>query len=88
VNACRKLGEWQSYDIVFTAPKYDGEKLAAAARITMYHNGVLVHLNQEIYGETGHRVLPGHRNRQSVGPLILAGHDCPVRFRKIWIRKL
>jgi hypothetical protein len=62
--------------------------LVLPPRITMLHNGLLVHLNQEIYGETGHRVLPGHRNRKSVGPLILAGHDCPVRFRNIWLRKL
>jgi hypothetical protein len=88
VNACRKPGEWQTYDILFTAPKFDGEKQIASPRITMLHNGVLVHLNQEIYGETGHRVLPGHRNRKNTGPLILAGHDCPVRFRKIWLRKL
>jgi hypothetical protein len=88
VNACRKPGEWQSYDIVFTAPKYDGENLVAAPRITMHHNGVLVHLNQEIYGETGHKVLPRHRNRKSLGPIIFAGHGCPVRFRNIWLRKL
>jgi hypothetical protein len=88
VNACRKPGEWQSYDIVFSAPKYDGEKLVAPPRITMLHNGVVVLLNQEIYGETGHKVLPRHRSRKTVGPIILAGHDCPVRFRNIWVRKL
>ncbi|ODU23140.1 MAG: hypothetical protein ABS95_03945 [Verrucomicrobia bacterium SCN 57-15] len=88
VNACRKPGEWQTYDIVFTAPKYDGDKLIAPPRITMHHNGVLVHLNQEIYGETGHRVLPGHRSHKTKGPLMFAGHDCPVHFRNIWIRKL
>jgi hypothetical protein len=88
VNACRKPGEWQSYDVVFTAPRYEGDKLVAAPRITMHHNGVLVHLNQEIYGETGHRVLPRHRGHKSVGPIILAGHGCPVRFRNIWLRKL
>jgi hypothetical protein len=88
VNACRNLGEWQTYDIAFTASKFEGEKLTAPARITMHHNGVLVHLNQEIYGETGHRVLPRQRNHKSVGPLIFAGHDCPVRFRNIWLRKL
>jgi hypothetical protein len=88
VNACRKPGEWQSYDIVFTAPRWDGDRLISPPRITMHHNGVLVHLNQEIYGETGHKVIPGKRSRASVGPLILAGHDCPVRFRNIWLRKL
>ena len=88
VNATRKPGEWQSYDIVFKAPRYDGERLIEAPRITMFHNGLLVHLNQEIYGETGHKVLPGNRRKVSSGPIILAGHDCPVRFRNIWLRKL
>ena len=88
VNVTRKPGEWQSFDILFTAPKYDGEKQIAAPRITMLHNGVLVHLNQEIFGETGHKVVPGHSRKWSEGPLMLAGHDCPVRFRNIWLRKL
>ena len=88
VNACRKPGEWQSYDIFFTAPKWDGEKLITPPRITMLHNGLLVHLNQEIYGETGHKVIPRQRKQVSTGPLLLAGHNCPVRFRNIWVRKL
>jgi hypothetical protein len=88
VNVCRKPGEWQSYDIAFTAPKFDGDKLIASPRITMHHNGVLVHLNQEIFGGTGHKVLPRQRATKSVGPLLFAGHDCPVRFRNIWVRKL
>ena len=88
VNACRKPGEWQSYDIFFTAPKWDGEKLLSPPSITMLHNGLLVHLNQEIYGETGHKVIPRQRRKITTGPLLLAGHDCPVRFRNIWLRKL
>jgi hypothetical protein len=88
VNVTRKPGEWQTFDILFTAPKYDGEKQIAPPRITMLHNGVLVHLNQEIFGETGHKVIPGHGRKWSSGPLMLAGHDCPVRFRNIWLRKL
>lgn len=88
VNACRKPGEWQTFDIVFTAPKFEGEKLVSPPRVTMFHNGILVHKDQEIFGETGHKVLPRHRNTKNTGPLILAGHDCPVRFRSIWLRKL
>ena len=88
VNACRKPGEWQTYDIFFTAPKWEGEKLLSPARITMVHNGALVHLNQEIHGETGHKVIPRQRRKVSTGPLVLAGHSCPVRFRNIWVRKL
>jgi hypothetical protein len=88
VNACRKPGEWQTYDITFIVPRFDGDKQIAPPRITMHHNGVLVHHDQEIHGETGHRVLPGHRNKKSTGPLIFASHGCPVRFRNLWLRKL
>ena len=88
VNACRKPGEWQSFDISFTAPRWDGDQLVSPPRITMHHNGVLVHLNQEIFGRTGHKVLPRHRPGVNSGPIILAGHHCPVRFRNLWVRKL
>lgn len=88
VNVCRPPGEWQSFDIVFTAPKFDGDKLLQPARVTMFHNGVLVHLNEEVRGETGHRILPAYNQKVSKGPLFLSGHDCPVRFRNIWVRPL
>ena len=87
VNACRAPGEWQSYDIAFRAPVLDGEKVMGPARITMFHNGVLVHINPEIYGATSHLQLP-RPLKAAQGPIALAGHDCPVRFRNIWIRKL
>jgi len=86
VNASRPPGEWQTYDIVFTAPVFDGDKLAQPARVTMFHNGVLVHLQQEIHGETGHRILPAYKQKISKAPLRLGGHNSPVRFRNIWIR--
>lgn len=88
VNVCRKPGEWQTYDIVFTAPVFDGARLLKPARVTMLFNGVLVHLNQEIYGDTGHRILPEYKEKTGTGPLALGNHDCPVRFRNIWLRKL
>ncbi len=88
VNVTRRPGEWQTFDIVFTAPKFEGERLVAPARVTMFHNGALVHLNAEIHGETGHRILPVYTQKISRGPLALAGHDCPVRFRNLWIRPL
>lgn len=88
VNVCRKPGEWQSYDMVFTAPKFAGGKLAQPARVTLFHNGVLVQNNQEIHGETMHRALPEYKSKASAGPLALAGHNCPVRFRNIWLRQL
>jgi hypothetical protein len=88
VNVCLPPGQWQTYDIAFTAPVFTDGKLTKPAHITMFHNGVLVQLNQEIYGETGHRILPEYKNKTSKGPLSLGGHNCPVRFRNIWVRPL
>lgn len=88
VNVTRPPGQWQSFDIIFIAPKWDGGRLASPARITMFHNGVLVHLDEEIRGETNHRVLPAYTQQVSRGPLVLGGHDCPVQFRNLWVRPL
>jgi len=89
VNACREPGRWQTYDIIFFAPVFKEGKLASPARITMLHNGVLVHHNQEIYGPTGHRILAKYDGPiEPKLPLSLSGHNNPVRFRNIWIRPL
>lgn len=88
VNVTRPPGQWQTFDIVFTAPRFDGEQLVAPARVTMFHNGVLVHLNEKIHGETTHRALPQYRRKVSSGPILLLSHNCPVRFRNIWVRPL
>jgi hypothetical protein len=88
VNASRKPGAWQSYDIIFTAPRFDGERLLAPARVTVLLNGVLVQHETEIRGETGHRRLPAYTQKRSTGPVTLGGHGCPVRFRNIWVRRL
>ena len=89
VNACRKPGQWQTYDIIFYAPVFKEGSLVSPARITMLHNGVLVHHNQEIYGPTGHRILAKYdKPIAPKRPLVLAGHNNPVRFRNIWIRPL
>lgn len=88
VNVTRPPGEWQSYDIVFTAPRFDADKLLSPARVTVFQNGVLVQLNEEIRGETNHRVLPVYNKKASKGPLAFGGHGCPVRFRNVWVRPL
>ncbi len=88
VNACRAPGQWQSFDIVLTAPVLDGEKLVQPPRVTVFHNGVLVQLNEEIHGGTGHAALPHPEPKRTAGPLVLGGHNCPVRFRNIWVRPL
>jgi Domain of Unknown Function (DUF1080) len=88
VNVTRPPGEWQTYDIVFVAPRFEGERLVAPARVTVIHNGVLAQLNEEIHGETGHRIVPEYKQKSGKGPLALGGHGCPVRFRSIWLRPL
>lgn len=88
VNACRKPGQWQTYDIVFIAPRFKDGKLAAPARITLLHNGVLMHHDQEVYGSTGHAEVGTYRGIKPTGPITLLAHHNPVRFRNIWIRPL
>jgi len=88
VNATRKPGEWQTYDIVFKAPVFEGDTLASHGTVTMFHNGVLVHDNTVILGTTGHRTLPGKVVHASRLPLLLQGHGSPVAFRNVWIRDL
>ncbi len=89
VNASRRPGAWQSYDIVMLAPVFQNGRLEKPARVTMFHNGVLVHLNQEIYGTSEHAGLPKPLSpEKAVSPIALLAHHCPVRFRNIWIRRL
>jgi hypothetical protein len=89
VNACRKPGQWQSFDIVFFAPVFKDGKLEKPAYVTVLHNGLLVHHNQQIYGPTGHRILPRYdKPIPEKLPLSLSAHNNPVRFRNIWIRPL
>jgi len=89
VNACRNPGQWQTYDIVFFAPVFENGKLKEPARVTVFHNGLLAHHNQEIYGPTGHRILPEYEKPiPEKLPLSLSAHNNPVRFRNIWLRPL
>ena len=89
VNASRKPGEWQTYDIVFRAPRFDGDgKLLRPARVTVLHNGVLVQDNVEIMGPTAHRRRPPYEAHAAKLPIQLQDHSHPVRFRNIWIREL
>lgn len=89
VNACRKPGEWQTYDIVFRAPRFAADgKLLEPARVTMLHNGVLVHLNQELLGPTAHRSVLPYEAHSAEGSISLQDHGCAVRYRNIWIRRL
>jgi hypothetical protein len=89
VNVCRPPGEWQTYDIVFRRPRFhpDGQ-LAAPARLTVIHNGVLVQDAVEPWGPTAWlQALPytSHADRL---PLAFQDHGNPVRYRNIWLREL
>jgi hypothetical protein len=88
VNVTRPPGEWQTFDLFFTAPVFAGGKLARPARVTLLHNGVLVQLNETIHGEVAHRALPEYKTQAIKGPVAFGGHGCPVRFRNIWVRPL
>ena len=88
VNACRKPGEWQTYDIVCTAPRFEDGKLVTPAYATVFHNGVCVHNHVAIMGATGHRILPKYTPQSTRGPLELQAHGNPVRFRNVWVREL
>lgn len=88
INACRKPGEWQSYDIVFEAPEFDGDKLVKSGYMTVLHNGVLLHHKVEILGATTHKKAPQYKPHAPELPLQLQDHGNPVRFRNIWIREI
>ena len=88
VNACRKPGEWQTYDIVFEAPKFDGEKLVKPGYVTLFQNGVLIHNRREVLGTTPHAKLGTYKPHGAEEPLELQNHHNPVRFRNVWVRRL
>jgi hypothetical protein len=88
VNVCKKSGEWQSYDILFRAPRFEGQKLIAPALVTVLQNGVVLHHASEFLGATAHRALAKYTPHPAQAPLALQDHGNPVRYRNIWIRKL
>jgi hypothetical protein len=87
-NATRKPGEWQSYDIVFEAPKFEAGKLVKPAYATVFLNGVLLHNHKELMGPTVHRALAKYAAQPVEDSLVLQDHQQPVRYRNIWIRRL
>jgi len=89
VNASRKPGEWQTYDIIFHAPRFDEMgKVVDRARFTVLHNGVLIQNNVEVYGLTYHDRAPVYIAHSPQESLALQDHGNPVRYRNIWIRRL
>lgn len=88
VNACRKPGEWQTYDIIFTAPRFntDGIRIAPGY-VTVLHNGILVQNHTEIKGTTEYIGLPQNK-AHGKAPIQLQDHGDLVSYRNIWIREL
>ncbi|HEY1793438.1 MAG TPA: DUF1080 domain-containing protein [Opitutaceae bacterium] len=89
VNAMRPPGEWETYDIIWTAPRFSEDgKLLSKARETVFHNGVLVQNNVELTGPTGWINRIPYRPHPERMPISLQDHGHPVRFRNIWVREL
>lgn len=88
VSAPRKPGEWNTYDIVFEAPHFEGEKLLKPAYFTVFYNGVVVHNRKESMGPMVYRQVAHYTPHPAEEPLMLQDHNNPVRYRNIWIRRL
>jgi hypothetical protein len=89
VNASRPPGQWQTYDIIFRRPHFDAAgTLVRPARMTVFHNGVVVHDNAEVQGATVHQARARYTAHADRLPIHIQDHGAPVRFRNIWVREL
>jgi hypothetical protein len=88
VLPCRKPGEWQSYDIVFEAPKFDGDKVVKPVYFTVFHNGVLLHNHKESMGPMVFRQVAHYTPHAPEESLMLQAHNNPVHYRNIWVRRI
>ena len=76
----------QSYDIFFTRPRYEGDQVTEPARVTVLHNGVLIHNQQAFMGPTRHRNVTDYNGYQAMkGPIKIQDHGNLMQFRNIWV---
>ncbi|MBU4461398.1 MAG: DUF1080 domain-containing protein, partial [Verrucomicrobia bacterium] len=87
VNAARKPGEWQTFDITFRAPRFDanGKKTENARFVKVVHNGTVIHENEEVTGPTRASTF---NDEKALGPLMLQGDHGPVAYRNLTVRNL
>jgi hypothetical protein len=89
VNACRKPGEWQTYDILWEAPHFTADgAVERPAYVTVLQNGVVIHNHTELLGSTAYDEPPKYEKHPDRAPLQLQFHGNPVRFRNIWVREM
>lgn len=88
VNVSRAPGEWQSYDIIYSGPRFKDGKIVTPGHVTVLHNGVVTQNHTELLGASRFHALPAQVMHGSTGPILLQDHAHPVRFRNIWIRPL
>ncbi|MEO5889189.1 MAG: DUF1080 domain-containing protein, partial [Ferruginibacter sp.] len=91
VNACRKPGEWNTYDVAWTAPRFNEDgSVKSPARVTVLHNGILVQNNTVLTGDTPYRGKPEY-HKHGAEPIKLQAHGDksePISYRNIWLREL
>lgn len=88
VNACRKPGEWQTYDIIWIAPRFSKGELKSLARLTLLHNNIIVQHNTKVLGPTTHKDVLDYEPHPAKEPLRLQDHGDRIRFRNLWYRPL
>ena len=89
VNACKKPGEWQTYDIIFESPRFAADgKLAKPGYVTVIHNGAVVHNHFELQGGTFYDQPAHYERHPERQPIRLQNHGNPVKFRNIWLREI
>jgi lysophospholipase L1-like esterase len=87
VNACRKPGDWQIYDILFTRPRFTSDgTLDQPGRVSVVHNGIAIHSDTVILGDTHWHQPPAYEPHADALPLSIQDHGNPVQFRSIWVR--
>lgn len=88
VNASLPPGQWQTFDIIFEAPQFDGDRVVKPAYATVLHNGLLLHHRKAFIGQVAHKEVGAYRPHEAEAPLLLQDHGDKVRFRNIWVRRL